>query len=398
MKFFSKKFLDEEMILALKESRKVYVKNKVVNYNDNFIELINFEECLRVYPEQDELLDMINDIKLFDEWERLDWVLEYGYDANYDYSNLPKKLRNYMQEMDALFFARWMNRVKRSPCNYNYDAREERLEKMIPEYSEEEYKRHVILGQPVPSTLGKKAKDSARRSYKKVREICSANVHTFDTFVTLTFAMEKNKTKLQHLNSKKLDEEVNLEFDYVNPKDFDTVVKCYSKFQNSLKRACKRKGIPFEAITVWELQDNGNYHFHMLCSGIPKELTYKVPTWLDYDYRKNTFNNGHGLIHWTYGKSDVQKIKSHEKISTYVSKYIIKSFLNVNEDTYEQYLHRKKYYPTKGLVRSTENWVTDKEVDKVMKDMEIAQKVAYEREYTNPYNESKITKRIYTMV
>ena len=44
----------------------IKVKNKIINYNNNFIELINMESGLRVFPDNDELLDMIYAGKLQD--------------------------------------------------------------------------------------------------------------------------------------------------------------------------------------------------------------------------------------------------------------------------------------------------------------------------------------------
>ena len=93
MKFFDKKIMTDEHIIALRESRKIKVKNKIINYNNNFIELINMESGLRVFPENDELLDMINSIERFDpDWNcfvNQDWN-EY---RNYKYEELPPKLK-----------------------------------------------------------------------------------------------------------------------------------------------------------------------------------------------------------------------------------------------------------------------------------------------------------------
>lgn len=398
MKFFDKKIMTDEHIIALRESRKIKVKNKIINYNNNFIELINMESGLRVFPENDELLDMINSIERFDpDWNcfiNQDW----GEYRNYKYEELPAKLRRYMHDMDALFFARWVKSVNRSaPVSY-YEQKEERLFTMIPGFTEEEYAKYVVLGHPIPSTLGKKAKDSARRSYKTVSALFKANAELFKQFVTFTFAREENAQKYLDLNAKRQPDEVDLQFEYVDATDFEIAKDMFSKTMNTLSRNLKRKGIPFEYIAVWETQSNGNYHFHLLCTEIPQEFLYSVPMWLDYDYRNKKFNHGKGLKYWKYGKSDVQTIKSNEKISTYVSKYIIKSFINVNAESYQEYLNKRKFFPSKGLARSKEEYITDEQFEKVLREMEVAEKVAYTKEYTNPYTQSTISKKIYTMI
>ena len=270
MKFFDKKIMTDEHIIALRESRKIKVKNKIINYNNNFIELINMESGLRVFPENDELLDMINSIERFDpDWNcfvNQDWN-EY---RNYKYEELPAKLKRYMRDMDALFFARWMKSVNRSaPCSY-YEQKEERLLTMIPNYTEEEYAKYVVLGQPIPSTLGKKAKDSARRSYKTVSALFKANAELFKQFVTFTFAREENAQKYRDLNARRQPDEVDLEFEYVDATDFEMAKKMFTKTINKLSISLKKKGIPFEFIAVWETQTNGNYHFHLLCTEIPQ--------------------------------------------------------------------------------------------------------------------------------
>ena len=303
-----------------------------------------------------------------------------------------------MYDMDALFFARWMKHVTRSTtCSY-YEQKEERLRAMIPTYTDDEYEKYVVLGHSIPSTLGRKAKESARRSYKTVSALFKANASLFKQFVTFTFAREENAQKYRDLNAERQENEYDLEFEYIDATDFECAKRMFTKTINKLSIALKKRGISFEYIAVWELQTNGNYHFHLLCTEIPEQFLYSVPMWLDYDYRNKKFNHGKGLKYWKYGKSDVQIIKSSERMSTYVSKYIIKSFINVDAESYEEYLNKRKYFPSKGLAKSKEEYVTDEQFEKVLRELEVAEKVAFEKKYTNPYTSSVITKKVYTLV
>lgn len=399
MKVFSKKFLTDEHIKLLRESRKIYAKDKIVKHGDNYIEVVNFEKRMKVYPPEDELLDMINNIERFDaEWN---CVINASWDEyrNYRYEDLPSKLKSYMREMDNYYFAAWYSKKMNSNEFERYERLEERLLAVKGEITDEDFEKHVLLGKPIPNTLGKKAKDSARRSYKTVNSIIKSNIHRFTTFMTFTFAQKKNKRKYNRLNKERLKDEVNLKFDYVDGTDFELAKDALKKVMNNLRKKLKRKGLEFYYITVWELQKNGNYHFHILCSDIPKDEIYSMPKWLDYNFIEKKFNNGQGLFNWTYGKSDIQEIKSPEKVTTYVSKYIIKSFLNVDEKSYLEYLNKKKYFVSTNLDRPTiEYFDEDGVFDRYLRDLSLENIEPYVKVYTNPYNESKITNKLYTVL
>jgi hypothetical protein len=396
MKFFSKILITDEQIKMLKESRKVYVRNKVISHNGNFVEFVNMEKGLKVYPKQDDIIDLIKEHLE----PRLDdyWLEDYKL-HNYKFDRLPSKLKKYMLEKDSLFFSFWLKRVTYTTSTEMYNSREERLSKLIPDYSDDDYIKYVLLGHGIPSTIGRKARESARRSYKTVMSLLKSNVNLFTNFMTFTFALQDNRGKYEEKNNERGEHEYNLEFDYIDAKDFEQTKKAFTDTIRGLSTSLKRKGISFKYIAVWELQKNGNYHFHLLCSEIPHTEQYKIPTWLDYDFRGHKVNDGYGLIRWKYGKSDIQKIKSHEKITTYISKYIIKSFLCVSEHDYQNYLNKKKYFTSSGLKKSVEKYlINDDLVQKEFESLELLDKVAYEKEYINPYNSGRITNKIYTLI
>jgi hypothetical protein len=399
LKFFNKKFLTDEHIKVLKDSRKMYAKDKIVKLGDNYVEVINFENRIKVFPKKDKILDMINNIERFDpHWN---CVLHKSWDEfrNYRFEDLPKDLRNYMQKMDAYYFTTWLNKLTTSDDVERYDRAERRLFEINGDVSDEDFEKYVLLGNTIPNTLGKKAKDSARRSYKVVNDYIRTNIHRFTNFVTFTFASEKNKEKYLEKNRLRLPGEQDLNFDYVDAKDFELAKGALKKVMDSLRKTLKKMDKEFYYITVWELQKNGNYHFHILCSDLPAEQLYKVPSWLDFNFVENKVNDGKGLMEWTFGKSDVQAIKSPEKVTSYVSKYIIKSFLNVDENSYLEYLNKKKYFPSRNLDKPTFSYFdSDSEFDKEIDSLMLGDIVPFKRVFKNTYNDSLITKKIYTKV
>lgn len=390
MRFFNTKVLTKEHVLALKKNLKFYTTQKYINYNNNFIDVVDMEKGIYVTDRENELFSMIEEYlePWLDDWKVIEMQLESGTWLEYDYNKLPKKLKDYMYKIDSLCFELWYRDVNGK--GVDYERRLNKLEELIPDYTDDEFNRYVLLGHAIPTTLGKKARDSARRSYKTVNEIIKCNIDTFESFLTLTFADVGKKYRHLQLNDEREEGEEEIRFDYVDGTDFELVKRIFTNFMKNLKRKLDKKGYPLEYITVWELQGNGNYHFHILSTRIPDDELFDIPTWLDYDYIKKERFNGKGLKNWVYGKSDCQKIKNKARLTTYVSKYIIKSFQNVQEGTYLDYLNKKKYFVTKGLKRPIESY------DFLNENLELND--PYTKEYINPYNKGLITKKQYTII
>lgn len=396
MKYFSKRFIEKEDIEILKKTRRRFVRNKIINHNGNFVEHLNTERYFAVVPEDDEILKLIEEYlepALDDTWFDEKWRPK-----NYDYSKLPSKLKSYMYAMDSLFFHNHYTEVSEGVSVQEYNRILARIESTMPEYTQGDIDDYLMLGKPIPTPLGKKARDSARRAYKTVNGILKANINKFSHFVTLTFAPGGNMSKHLQLNENRLSGEYDIKFDYVDGMDFEIAKKKFTQSMNDFSKKLKKQGIEFEYLAVWELQKNGAYHFHLLTTRIPNLEQYKVPSWLDYDHREDKFERGYGLMYWKYGKSDVQEIKNHAQISTYVSKYILKSFHNVQEDTYEQYIGKKKYFASRGLIRPIEAYLDDGEVENAMKEFDLTEIEPYEKKYINPYNDGLITNKIYTLI
>lgn len=400
MRFFGLHSITKYQIDELKKVLKVPVSKKIINYNGNFIEQITMEKPIRIRNPDTNIYDLIKEY--LEPWvsltrekeEELIWKsIETGESQFYSFKKLPRRLKAIMRKYDGELYERQLNRYL-TPLKPDYDNRIEKLEEMMPDYTDEEFIYYVACGNPLPSTLGRRARESARRSQKKFVELVKSNAHIFKHFMTFTFAPEKNKERHLELNEQRSNDEHDLKLKYVDDvTDFAKTKKAYTECMDQLRKNIKKRGMPFEYITVWEVMRNGAYHFHTLCSAIPEEEIYKVPNWLDTNFVKAEKNNGFGLKEWKYGKSDVQEIKDPGRVRTYVSKYIMKSFLNVTEDTYLDYLNKRKYFPSKGLISATSVYVDDlKEPD-----LEEYDKT-YEKEYKNIYNDGMIKKVQYTKI
>lgn len=379
------------------------------------------EKAIRVKPKDDPVLMLMQEI-----------LIPLIGSSDFQYKNLPSAIKKEMFKLDSLYFEQWVNKKKKQADVDYYDDREKKLSVVIPNYTPEEYEKYVLLSHPIPSTLGRRAKESARRAYKTINGLLKSNIHLFKTFITLTIAPIEQKDKHIEFNQNRGIYDKGIEFEYIDRFDFEVVKECYTDMIRLLKKRLKKRGIPFEYIAVWELQNSGAYHIHMLSTEIPNDEKYKIPEWLDYDHRKKKQNNGSGLNAWTFGKSDVQRVTDLARLSTYVSKYIIKSFMNVNQESYEQYLNKKKYFRSYGLENTIEEYITDNDFEDIInenkvccndqkltlteeiirgkKDQIIAiiersncencsqTKSAYVKKYNNPYNQSEIEKRTYTLI
>lgn len=393
MKYFSKRFLTKYDVDLLKRMRRKYVTTKYLNHNENFIEFVQMDKAIGINDQEDEILQLIKEhLEPALKNPTVTWDFKW---KNYDYDDLPSKLKSYIYQMDSLAYELWYQDKVRSIDECGYDRKLEKLEKMIPEYTDDQFIDHVLLGKPIPSSLGRKARESSRRSYKTVKEILKCNIGELTHFLTFTFAPEKNKDKHLELNRIRHPDEEDIQFTYVDALDFEKAKEAYSKTILELSRRLKNKGINFMYLTVWELQENGNYHFHTLCNFITDEEQYSVPKWLDTTHGMQVM--GKGLRLWIYGKSDIQEIKSYAQMTTYISKYILKSFFLVNPETYETYLNKKKYFCSRGLKRPEIKYIEEKDMDVVLRQFDELSE-AFVKEYENPYNEAKITNTIYTLI
>lgn len=362
MKYFCNKKLLDHHIKMLRKLTALPRNYRLINYNDNYIEVVQYEKSIK----RKELCD-------FDKWE--------GVDIN----KLPLELRKIIRSKDFLAFhvdyKEYELFKKRISDVEIYNDREERLKKFNRKFTDEEFYKYVVLGVPIPTSEYKKAKDSCRRAYKTVDALIKCNIEKFKHFITLTFAEEKNKEKHRGYFKKYIN----------NPKDFEEVKKTYQNWMKNLREFHERRGVNLYYMTVWELQKNGNYHFHILMSSVDNEVIEDNPQWLDYDYRQAKQRCTKRVKSWDFGKSEIEEIKSQGRIGKYISKYLLKTFKNVTEGEYKKYLGQRKYFPSKNLSKPV---VSDITYDEYIQKQQVLKVGGYYTSYTNPYNDSKIHKTI----
>lgn len=150
------------------------------------------------------------------------------------------------------------------------------------------------------SSVEKKEKENSVRAMRRVFDLARAN--TWDYFVTLTFNPNK-----------------------VDRYDYDSCADCLKKFT---KWAGKNKT---KWLMVAEQCKDGAYHFHGLINGSLK-LTH---------FKGDIYN----LANFDWGYTTVTKVKSHVRVSTYISKYISKCF-SVPKG-------RKRFWASRNLIEPT---------------------------------------------
>lgn len=131
-------------------------------------------------------------------------------------------------------------------------------------------------------------------------------------------------------------------------------------------------------------------------SDIPGDLLYKVPAWLDCDYL-NGFKckDGIGLKSWTYGKSDVELIEDKSRTTTYISKYMIKSFNEISDTVYLERLNKQRYYKSNNLIKPKE--LTEAEYELIREEVENNYISVYTSENKNVYTDNVVVKKLYQL-
>lgn len=408
MKFFSKYFIRPQHIEYIKRFRKKQYENKIIDYNNNYIEHYEYKKRVKLVDRDDIILKQLESLiispipftKII-----LDDGTEIERTCNYIFESLPKELKAYMYQMDELFYNLEFKKFMDCDENEYYNilgSRYDRLKKVVDVDDLESFEigEYLLGSKTIPSTDEKKARDSARRRYRGIREKVFSNIEDFENFITLTFASEENKVKHLKLNKERLNGEVDLKFNYIDISNYDKVVKAFTQFMNDFKKNLKKKyDVDLKYIVVPEEHKSGIVHYHMLTSYIPEEETYKIPQWLDKNYDKYENNKGIGLKYWKYGKSDFQQIQDKIRLANYICKYIVKNFLVYDEGHYKDYLGRKQYYASKNLDKAKVIYINDdyelqKTINEIVKDRDNV----YQRKYANFYNMSIVTQNIYTNI
>ena len=388
LRYFNIHYLSDNDLKLLQRGLYELQYSKLIDYGGNFVEVIKHEKAIRSARSHG----------LYEEFQRLketcketyivmppagDLTPRNTYPQNYVWGDLSKEMRDYIKYQDVVCYERQYAEIKHGVPLEQYDRRLDRYYKYYGlDGTDELFERHVLLGHPVPTAGYKKAMDSARRAYKTINGLVKANISDLGYFVTLTFAPKQNMDK-----HKKLD----LDFDYIDGADFLDVKQAFTAWMHNLQRRQKDKGESVKYICVWEQTKRNNYHFHLICNKLPDSEFKENPAILQYDTIERKYDKSVGLRSWTHGKSDYQRVTSEEKMTTYLSKYILKSVYNLadDEDELEKYKGKRKYFISKNLKKPIETY-EDAEIEEY-NDL-------YENQTINPYNEGKITRRIYTLI
>ena len=250
---------------------------------------------------------------------------------------------------------------------------------------------YCVLDEKISSSLQEKIRVSVGRTKENFDKLAKANCEKFKYFVTLTFADEKEKEKHLRLNESRLKDDEELKFKYV--KDIASLECCnktLNVFFTYLKKDLKKDSIDFYYLGCPEYHSNGHVHYHFLFSDLPEDYKYKVPKWLDYDNVTKKYQNGYGLRHWKYGKSDIQPIQDEYKVTTYIAKYIQKSLDEIDGTVYFERLNKKRYFASNNLEKPIIDYSGTTEINFDFNSV-------YVQERKSSFNENEIVDILYSI-
>ena len=368
--------MSPEQLKSLKDYRKKYVCDSVINYGGAFVEHKKFEKGIWVKPKDGE--DHV-----------LEYLKRFDKEYKYNFNQLPKAIQNYFLFVDEVLYQKEYRQhdTNLDDAIKKYEKMIEKAEKVNGRELTYEETLEIIEGKKIryEDTTFKKLRRSVNRAYGMIQAYSRCNTDVFKYFVTFTFAQKENASKHQ---------ENGLKFKYCdNPKNYADCYACLVKWLDVMKKEKQKRGIVFEYLITYEKQKNGNYHYHALMSDIPDELIIDTPDPLDLYRGEKAY--GKSLKNWKYGKSDIQEIRDKEKITTYVSKYIVKTLYDMKEADYFEFLNQRKYYPSNGLSKPTVEYY-DYLPDDFNAKKEGSYSEKYETQYCNPYNDSHITRVVYS--
>lgn len=187
------------------------------------------------------------------------------------------------------------------------------------------------------------------RSKLQCQRLAKANAKDWETFITLTFA--ENEQNIESANRK------------------------FRYFVDKVRRVKK----DFKYLCIPEFQKRGAIHYHLLTnvSTSDDKLIYSQSDNPKYKHIK----------YWNLGFDSIEVIKGDiKKIVGYISKYMTKEIDN------RLFGHRRYFY-SNNLDKPLENYIdTD-----IVRDFNFYQKKIqelqpiYQRDYINPYDNSKVT-------
>lgn len=147
-----------------------------------------------------------------------------------------------------------------------------------------------------------------------------------------------------------------------NIADLDFAHYEFEKFMKRLNYLIfnsKKANIKYTA--VWELQERGAIHYHVILYNIP---------YIKQNIIQETWKNG---FIW------INKIKDVDNVGTYIAEYLG----DEKSRNPEEYQGKKTYFSSRGLLQPVE--ITDKKIVETIAVALLSQKMAYSSTFTNEY-------------
>lgn len=222
-------------------------------------------------------------------------------------------------------------------------------------------------------------KSYSNRKYKLIGSFCEKRkAKKFDSWgQPIDYLSEYMKLKKKK-NDKKLDESISRakskiyeyalcnEFEYfltltIDPKKYDrkNLQYYYKHFSKFLQNYKKKYSLEIFYILVPEKHKDNTWHMHGLIKGIPES---------------HFTQNKNGYLDWLpyhdrFGYISLSKIKNHEAISKYITKYVTKDMSNTVQE-----LNHKIYYASRNLEKAV-----------VMKKGILSESIPIHWDYSNHY-------------
>ena len=219
--------------------------------------------------------------------------------------------------------------LKSSFINQIFDEKDKESEKDVKLYEIEE--KNII------------------RSKLECQRLAKANMESWKTFITLTFAENITDVKL-----------ANKKFNY---------------FTNKVRRVKK----DFKYLCITEFQKRGAIHYHLLTNIDINDSTLITQ-------QEDNINFKH-IKYWLDGFTSVEQLENDpKKVIGYISKYMTKDIDN-------RLFSHHRYFYSQNLIKPKSSFIDiRKEHDiefykKIIQDTSLI----YQNEYINPYDNSKVT-------
>lgn len=240
-----------------------------------------------------------------------------------------------------LYFLKEKKIKRKKEDNFDLELKKININKMFDDYKQK---------QKSPPTLTNNIQlKNITRSKLECQRLAKANMKDWRTFITLTFAD--------------------------NIQDIKSANKRFRYFVDKVQRVKK----DFKYLCITEFQKRGAVHYHLLCNADinDKELIYKQednPKFLHIKY-------------WNDGFTSVEPMNSDsKKVVGYISKYMTKDIDN-------RLFNRHRYFYSRNLIKPIESYIDSndsKDLNYYTKKIQ-GKELIYQSEYTNPYDNSKVT-------